>query len=509
MKQYRNKRRKRRITAVVSLVFLLTLCIPATVFADAPPALPLPALAGSSQYVSNLIAVAQSQIGYMEESLTHRTVYSDWAGQVGRPWCSEFVSWCANQAEIPQAIFPARNSIGRFRSFFSNIGSFYLVEGGYENNCPCRAYATDGETVRTLPLQSLRAGDILLIETGSDDDEEEAHDADHTALCIGVKGNKVVTIEGNVNRSSDTAYTGSARRTTVALKTRSASVIHGVCRPIYNNICSVEGHTWDDGVVEREASCQVNGLMLYTCRNCSDTNLEETDKLEHTVVTDPAVEPTCTETGLTEGSHCSVCGEVLKAQEVVPAKEHDWVEETVRRKANAVRDGVRELYCSICGESKLEAIPATGAPAEGTVLTYAATGATYTVTHSGATGGTVAYTSPGNRAVKSVAVPSSVKISGITYRVTSLADRAFFKCTKLTSVTLPSSVTQIGSRAFYKCTSLRSLTIKTMKLTKKKVGSGAFSGVYARMAVHVPSGKAKSYRKILLAKGAGSRITVK
>ncbi len=43
---------------------------------------------------------------------------------------------------------------------------------------------------------------------------------------------------------------------------------------------------------------------------------------EHTIVTDAAVDPTCTETGLTEGSHCGVCGEILVAQEEVSAPGH-------------------------------------------------------------------------------------------------------------------------------------------------------------------------------------------
>ena len=42
----------------------------------------------------------------------------------------------------------------------------------------------------------------------------------------------------------------------------------------------------------------------------------------HTEAVDKAVEPTCTETGLTEGKHCSVCSAVLVEQKVVKAKGH-------------------------------------------------------------------------------------------------------------------------------------------------------------------------------------------
>ncbi len=44
----------------------------------------------------------------------------------------------------------------------------------------------------------------------------------------------------------------------------------------------------------------------------------------HTEVIDPAVEPSCTESGLTQGSHCSVCGTVIVEQTVVEAAGHQW-----------------------------------------------------------------------------------------------------------------------------------------------------------------------------------------
>ena len=66
-------------------------------------------------------------------------------------------------------------------------------------------------------------------------------------------------------------------------------------------------------------TCTEKGYVKHTCIRCNDTYKDQyKDALGHTEVIDPAVEATTTSTGLTEGSHCSVCNKVLKKQEVIP-----------------------------------------------------------------------------------------------------------------------------------------------------------------------------------------------
>ena len=50
-----------------------------------------------------------------------------------------------------------------------------------------------------------------------------------------------------------------------------------------------------------------------------------------------------------------------------------------------------------------------------------------------------------------IVIPETVEYDGANYSVTSIGDNTFYKCTNLTSVTIPNSVTTIGERAFYGC----------------------------------------------------------
>ena len=119
-------------------------------------------------------------------------------------------------------------------------------------------------------------------------------------------------------------------------------------------------------------TCTETGLTEGKhCSVCSAVLVEqEVVKAKgHTEVIDKAVEPTCTKTGLTEGKHCSVCGEVLVEQEVVKAKGHTEVIDGAVE-PTCTKTGLTEgKHCSVCGEVLVEqeVVPALGFTVSGSV----------------------------------------------------------------------------------------------------------------------------------------------
>jgi hypothetical protein len=114
------------------------------------------------------------------------------------------------------------------------------------------------------------------------------------------------------------------------------------------------GHEWGNKKQIREAGCVTTGEVQYTCQNCNEVKTETIPAKGHTIVTDKGVTPTCTQSGLTEGKHCSVCNEVLRKQKkLAPKKHHAVTDKAVE--ATCSKEGLTEgKHCSVCNQVLVE-----------------------------------------------------------------------------------------------------------------------------------------------------------
>lgn len=98
---------------------------------------------------------------------------------------------------------------------------------------------------------------------------------------------------------------------------------------LYSNTIKVtvkHVHKYTIEKITKQPTCSETGLKKYYC-SCGAVSSQTTTlgKKTHVYVTDPAVAATCTQSGKTEGKHCSLCGYVYKKQDVIPAKGHSYV----------------------------------------------------------------------------------------------------------------------------------------------------------------------------------------
>ena len=82
-------------------------------------------------------------------------------------------------------------------------------------------------------------------------------------------------------------------------------------------------HTFSSAV-DKAATCAREGKETYICKKCGYSYSSVLPMVDHEYVTDPAQAATCTNIGLTEGKHCSVCKAVLEAQETINALGHSY-----------------------------------------------------------------------------------------------------------------------------------------------------------------------------------------
>ena len=143
-------------------------------------------------------------------------------------------------------------------------------------------------------------------------------------------------------------------------------------------------HSFTHYVPDNNGSCTTAGTETAVCDNgCGkkDTRPAADSATGHTEVVDAAVAPTCTKTGLTEGRHCSVCGEVLVEQEVVEAAGHQYDDGVTIIVPDCNQAGATRFTCEVCGDIHEEA----DSPFGHEVVSYASVAATCTA--NGYTGG--------------------------------------------------------------------------------------------------------------------------
>lgn len=146
-------------------------------------------------------------------------------------------------------------------------------------------------------------------------------------------------------------------------------------------------------------------------------------------------------------------------------------------------------------------------PAKGDV--YTVDNLKYEVTKSSKTSGTVRVIGMYDSWADTVDIPSSVKLDGISFKVTEVKSNAFYNHYNVKKAIIGKNVKTIGSQAFASCKNLKTITIKSTGLTSKSVKSRAFKGIYEKARIKVPSSKVNSYKKLLVSKGVSKKATVK
>lgn len=321
--------------------------------------------------------------------------------------------------------------------------------------------------------------------------EETAGIITYTCKVCGAKKTEAYTIEDHVHK-------------------------YGACTPVDENThkqsCEECGdefisiHMFDEGVVTKKPTMQTEGVKTYTCTECGYKKTEAIEKLPpdhvHTfgswVKNDSA-------------THKKICEEC----DVVVTEAHSWDNGVITVAASETAEGVMTYTCTVCGETRTEAIaklpPTTEAPTTetptteqptteeqmqgepvGTKLTDAASQAKFTVVNPSDidpedtdTSPAVTYTGSTKASAKEITIPDTITVGDVSYRVVSIADKAFKNNKKLTKVTIGKNVKIIGNSAFENCKVLKTVTFKkTSKV--KTIGKKAFFKCIALKKITIP-----------------------
>ena len=205
-------------------------------------------------------------------------------------------------------------------------------------------------------------------------------------------------------------------------------------------------HSFGEWEITKVATCAAKGESSRVCALCGKTESKYTDKLEHTPVVLEAKEPSCDAYGKTEGSKCSECGKILKAQSNIAKIDHSYENGT----------------CTVCGDNMTSVF----------IFTKADDGASYVIT---GTKGTLP---------EKLTIPSTY--NGLP--VTRIDEYAIRDSSSLKELIFPDSLEIICRGAVLNCRSLTSVTLPFVSIQTfqgQRSLSSVFDSITLRSLKHV------------------------
>ena len=372
-------------------------------------------------------------------------------------------------------------------------------------------------------------------------------DQDELALCPGktatlsaIAAPENITKPGINWKSSDESVATVSEDgvvSTVAAGTATISAIAADNEEVTAQCLVTVGHSYGEPVVIKHANCSETGKAVEVCGGCDESReiILPVDPDAHVWGEDYVVDREASEDEEGQKSiHCTLCDainpeSIIMIPRVTPtAKPSETplptgtVMPTVKPSetplpTETVTPSVKPSETPMPTESAIPTLQPNETPTPsqplpsldqgmvspdpshgdtvsvGTVLVK--DGVTYRITADD----TVEYQKADAKAKGTVVIPATVTLQGTTYKVTSIAAKAFYNNKKLKKIVIGKNVVQIGKKAFYGCSNLKNIVIKTKELTAKTVGKKAFYKVHKKAVVKVPK-KCKKQYKIWLKK---------
>ena len=401
--------------------------------------------------------------------------------------------------------------------------------------------------------------------TAADDDNSVIKVSDTGVVTIVGAGSATVT----VSLSETKCYTGAAEQTitvTVNKAPKPPKMPGSIMHPAHskNKVGDVElpqGWAWADS--DKEITLEDGKAVTATANYVgSDAGNYKNESVEITLTRSECDHPktelknakpaTCKETGYTGDTYCVKCEELVVSGTEIPLGKHQGGKATCTHQAvctvcgasygdldssnhtfgewkvvvaaTTTEAGKKERSC-VCGYKETADIPkldvqtpetpstpvpetpAVKTPKKGDKVSDDKKTGSYIITSSEKK--EVAYKAPANKNAKTITIPATIKVKGVTYKVTKIADNSFKNNNKITKITIGENIVSIGKNAFYGCKKLKTITIRSKKLTSKTVSKNAFKGLTKITTIKVPRKKLTAYKKLLKKKGLSSKVKVK